>query len=105
MRAKDANQFALPASEQVTVPELGGDGIVTVHGLGFGKKIDIATDPRPEFRAALLAEATVLDDDGKPVLSAEAWDAFGQQHEEQFVQLLQVARRLSGFDTAAVKKA
>jgi hypothetical protein len=104
MRAEQTQRFALPASEQLTIPELGGDGIVTVVGLGFGEKMAICRDPRETFRAALLTEAAVLDDDGNRVMSAEGWDAFGIQHEAQYIKLLEVVRRLSGFDAVAVKK-
>ena len=105
MRADQAQRFSLPTPEQVTVSELGGDGIVTVIGIGFGEKMRRASDRREHLRAALLAEAAVVDDDGNSVMDAESWDAFGVQYEDQFIKLLEVVRRLNGFDAAAVKKA
>jgi len=104
MRAEQAQKFQLPAPEQFTIPELGGDGVVTVVGLGFGEKMVICRDPRESLRAALLTEAAVRDDEGNPVMDAASWDAFGIAHEVQYIKLLEVVRRLSGFDSVAVKK-
>ncbi len=104
MLTEQVQQFTLPQPEQLTIPELGGDGIVTVIGLGFGQKMIVGSDPRVALRASLLAAAAVVDDAGEPVMTAEAWDTFGVQHEAQYIKVLEVARRLSGFDSVAAKK-
>lgn len=103
MRADEAARFVLP-EERLTAPELGGDGVVLVRGVGFGRKVYLATEAPKHAAATLLVAESVLDEDGKPVMGAEAWDAFALQHEERFLELLSAAKRVSGFDGEAVKK-
>lgn len=105
MRADQVRKFALPAPEQLTVPELGGDGVVTVRPLGFGERIDLLRGDRPESRSARLCAAAVVDEDGQPLMDANAWDAFAYAHEDQFIVLLTTVTRLAGLDGDAVKKA
>lgn len=103
MRADQAHAFVLP-EETLTIPELGGDGVVRVRGIGFGRKVYLATEAPKFAAAAMLASESVVDEDGFPLMSADAWDAFAAQHEERFLELLQAAKRVSGFDAADVKK-
>ncbi len=103
MRAKDVAAFDALLSEQVTVPSLGGDGVVTVRGVGFGQKIQLSI-AAPELRASLLLHYAVRDETGAPLMSAEQWDVFGLRHEDDFLQLASVARRVSAFDVAEAKK-
>lgn len=103
MRAKDVAQFDALPSEQVTVPSLGGDGVVTVRGVGFGQKIQLSI-AAPEMRAPLLLHYAVRDEAGAPLMSAEQWDLFGLKHEDDFLELASVARRVSAFDVAEAKK-
>jgi hypothetical protein len=103
MRAKEVRSFVLP-EETLTIPELGGDGVVKVRGIGFGRKMAIAVSEPAEDRAGLLLEAAVVDEDGEPVMDAEAWDAFAMFHEDRGFELLVAAKRVSGFNSADVKK-
>ncbi len=105
MRAEQVHKFALPAPEQLTVPELGGDGVITVRPLGFGERIDLLRGDRPESRSARLCAAAVVDDDGAPLMAADSWDAFAYAHEDAFIPVLRAVTRLAGLDGDAVKKA
>lgn len=105
MRADQVRRFSLPAPEQLTVPELGGDGVVTVRPLGFGERIDLLRGDRPASRSARLCAAAVVDEDGMPLMDAEAWDGFAYAHEDRFIDVLKTVTRLAGLDGDVVKKA
>lgn len=103
MRAKDVATFDPSPSESVTVPSLGGDGAVVVRGIGFGQKIQLSI-AEPERRASLLLQYAVRDEAGAQLMTAEQWDLFGLRHEDDFLELASVARRVSAFDVAEAKK-
>jgi hypothetical protein len=102
MRASELAVPVLP-TEALTIPELGGDGIVQVVGVTFGQKITISSLPVGEQATEMLA-ISVRDDDGNPVMHGAGWDTFGTLYEQRFIELLQAARRVSGIEVAEVKK-
>ena len=103
MRRSDLKSFSL-AQEAVVVPELGGDGAVLVKGASFGQRVRIATDTGKADQASALLAVCVRNQDGEPLLTEEGWDAFGYAHQEQYVSLLLIAKRVSGFDGDDAKK-
>jgi len=103
MQLKDRIAFTLP-QEQLTIPELGGDGVVLVRGIGFGQKLELIGVPPLRQSLELLA-ICVLDEDGLALNSADGWDAFAVLHEDQFGELIAAAKRVSGLDAGEVKKA
>lgn len=103
MRAKDVAHFSPLAEERATFPSLGGDGEVVVRSVGFGQKIQLSIAP-VEQRAAMLLHYAVRDEAGEPLMSAEQWDLFGLRHEDDFLALAGIARRVSAFDVAEAKK-
>jgi len=103
MRREQLGSFAAPR-ERVTVPELGGDGVVLVQGIGFGRKLELIAIPPARQSLELLASA-VLDEDGVELMPADQWDAFASLHEVAFGQLIEAAKRVSGLDPDAGKKA
>lgn len=103
MRAKDVAVYDVLASESVTMPSLGGDGVVTVRGIGFGQKIQLSV-AAPEMRAPLLLQYAVRDETGAQLMTAEQWDLFGLHHEDDFLELTSIARRVSAFDAEQAKK-
>lgn len=104
MRVNEVQRCALP-ERKITIPELGGDGVVTVRSVGFGEKIRIVTAVPPHRTACELVAGAVLDDDGLPVMSADEWDAFAAVHEDRFFELLTAAKDVTGLEVAEVKKA
>ena len=102
MRRNEAAEVALP-EESATILALGGDGVVKIRGIGFGRKIMIIDQP-DDMRAAMLLEAAVLDEVGEQLYTAEQWNIFGQSHEMEFLELVIAAKRVSGFDIVEVKK-
>lgn len=103
MRAKDRADIGRLAEEQMTVPSLGGDGVVIVRSITFGEKIQMSVAP-VEKRPAMLLSYSVLDEDGKPLMTAEEWDLFGLSHDLDFVELTTVAGRVSSLDSSDAKK-
>ena len=103
MLAEHVQSFALP-EEKLTVPELGGDGAVVVRGIGFGRKMFLATEAPKSDAASMLAADSVVDERGKQLMTAAEWDKFAMLHEEAFLNILAAAKRVSGFDSAEVKK-
>lgn len=103
MRADQVNHFEPLPEERLAIPELGGDGVVLVRSIGFGQKIQMSI-AEPEARAGLMLQYAVKDEDGERLMSAAQWDRFGMEHEDAFLKLSEAARRVSGFDSASVKK-
>ena len=86
--------------ETETVPDL---GTVYVRGLPLSKKLEIGNMERTRQMPALLA-ATVLTEDGKPVMDIDDWDAYASAHEEPFNRLFAIAARVSGLIPDDAKK-
>ena len=103
MRAKDRITVESLAEERMTVPSLGGDGVVVVRPIGFGVKLQLALCA-PELRAATVLAHSVRDEDGEPIGDAAWWDGYGLRHEDDFLSLTMAARRVSAFDQADAKK-
>jgi len=87
----------------MTVPPLGGDGVVLVRSIGFGAKMQMALASASE-RASILLAHCVRDEDGRQLMSAEQWDAFGTRHEDDFLALSEVAARVSSLSGDEAKK-
>lgn len=102
MRRNELAQFVAPEREAV-VPELGGDGRVIVRTVPFGTKLAIARLPTDGQQACALAAATVLDDAGEPLMDAAAWEQFSAVHEDRFLDLLAIAKEVTGLDGQAKK--
>jgi len=103
--------------ETVEVEALGGD--VVVRGLLLTERLDLEARIAQQRLAAIQAKADgkvkddgptagdlavpmllarcVLDADSLELWSEEQWQAFGCRHQEQALQLFNVAWRLSGF--------
>lgn len=103
MRADQVHHFAPLPEERMTIPSLGGDGVVIVRSIGFGAKMQIGLSD-PEQRASLLLSHCVRDEDGRALLTAAQWDTFGMQHEDDFLTLSQVAARVSALGGDEAKK-
>jgi len=89
--------------EEIEVPELGGS--VIVRGVGLTYRLAMATDRSSKARgvSTMLANC-VLDADDEPLMSAEAWEAWGAKHIEASMRLADVALRLSGFNAEDTAK-
>lgn len=103
MRAKDVAAPLPFEEERMTVPSLGGDGVVVVRSLTFGEKIQMSVAPLEE-RPAMLLAYTVRDEDGRPLMTREQWDRWGLDNDMDFVALTETAKRVSSLDVAAAKK-
>lgn len=104
MRADEVKNFAM-LEEALVVPSLGGDGAITIKGISFGRKIQIATETDQKDAATTLVSETVYDADGILLMpDIGSWDAFAVLHEMDFLNILMAARRVSGFDAETVKK-
>lgn len=94
--------------ETVAVPALGGD--VIVRGLRLSERLALFAglrtdaDGRSYDHIAKLLAATVVDDDGAPLLTEAEWEAFGGRHFEAVLALFGVARRLAGLDAEVIEK-
>ena len=106
--ALNRNSLTLPAlpSETVAVAALGGD--VIVRGLKLSDRLAIFADLREDGKSyahlARLLAASVVGDDGKALLTADEWEAFGGANFTEALALFGVARRLSGLDAEVVEK-
>jgi hypothetical protein len=103
MRARDRAPIDALTEERITVPSLGGDGVVVVRSLTFGQKIQMSIADA-ERRPAMLLAYTVRDEDGVPLMTADEWDTFGLAHDMDFVELSAAAKRVSALDVADAKK-
>lgn len=103
MRAEQANHFAPLPEERMTVPSLGGDGVVLIRSIGFGAKMFLSSLPHEKRAGAFLA-FSVMDEAGAPLMPAEAWDVFGMAHEDDFIELSEAAARVSGLRGDEAKK-
>lgn len=103
MRAKDRVTVESLAEERMTVPSLGGDGVVIVRPIGFGVKLQLALCGS-ELRAATVLAHSVRDEDGEPLGDVEWWDTWGLRNEDDFIELTKAACRVSAFDSADAKK-
>jgi hypothetical protein len=103
MRRNEVNHFEPLPEERITIPSLGGDGVVLVRSMGFGSKIQMSI-AESSARAAMILEACVCDEDGERLMDAQAWDVFGLRHPEDFLVLADASRRVSGFNLEDAKK-
>jgi hypothetical protein len=99
-------QISIPVlpKEAVDVPELGGE--IIVSGLPLSKRLELyAGQSRGDWlNVSRLLEACVLDPEGVPLMSVAEWEAFGAQHFEAALRLVQVSQRLSGLDAEEAGK-
>lgn len=103
MRAKDRITVASLSEERLTVPSLGGDGVVLIRSITFGQKIHASLAP-VERQPCMLLAYSVRDEDGVALMSADEWDRYGLDFEGDFVTLLEAARRVSHMDVTDAKK-
>lgn len=97
MRKKDAKPLS-QATENVTIPELGGSGEVTVRALLLRERLKLATMEMKEYgHIAAVLSLSVYDADG-PLYAAQEWEIFGSQEgcEDAAFKLFEVAQRISG---------
>ena len=97
--ALNRNSLTLPVlpSETVAVDALGGD--VVVRGLKLSDRL-----AKSYAHLAKLLAASVVGDDGLPLLNESEWDAFGGVNFTEALALFSVASRLSGLDAEVVEK-
>lgn len=92
--------------EAVDIAALGGE--VVVRGLKLSERLALWGSAREgEARYAQIADllaVAVEDAEGKPLLTADEWDALGGTHMEQVLAVFDVARRLSGLDIEVAEK-
>ena len=92
--------------EIVAVPALGGE--VIVRGLLLGERLGLFADLREDGKSythiSKLLAATVVCDDGQPLMREAEWEAFGGQHFTEALDLFAVARRMSGLDAEVIEK-
>lgn len=86
------------AKETVPVPALGGD--VVVQSLMLRDRFAWMSTKGPRFShiSGLLA-LCVLDCEGTPLFTADEWEAWGAQNENEAFELFKVCERLCGLDT------
>jgi hypothetical protein len=103
IRKADITAPAILPREEVEVAELGGT--VLVQGMGLTDRLAIAAVDRakPRHIAQMLA-CCVLDADDEPLFSESEWEAWGAQHIEAAMRLVDVALRLTGFYGQATEK-
>lgn len=98
--ALNREQIRVPClpKEAVDVPELGGE--IIVSGLPLSKRLELyAGQTRGDWlNVSRLLESCVLDPDGVPLMTVAEWEAFGAQHFEAALRLVQVSQRLSGMN-------
>lgn len=82
------------------------DDTVLVRGLSFGQAMAFSNRGIREDNShvADLLTDTVLAGDGLPLYAAHEWEAFGNAHPDEMVDLYKIARRLSGLDEADSEK-
>lgn len=96
--------------QAVACPALGGDVVLRMltlsERLALHEHLREANDARGRYAqmAELLAVAAIDADSGLPLFSAAEWDLFAAEHTGDAMALLEVARRLSGFDAEDVEK-
>lgn len=99
--------------QAVACPALGGDVVLRMLTLSERlvlhehlRKANKSDDARGRYAqmAELLAVAAIDADSGLPLFSAAEWDIFAAEHTGDAMALLEVARRLSGFDAEDVEK-
>ena len=106
--ALNRSDIATPSvpRETVAVPSLGGE--VIVRGMLLSERLALFSGLRNETAGyghiARLLAPVVIGEDGKPLLTAEEWEAFGGTNFAEVLDLFTVARRLSGLDTEELEK-
>lgn len=82
------------------------DDTVLVRGLSFGQAMAFSKRGVREDNShvAELLTDTIFAGDGLPLYAAHEWEAFGNVHPDEMVELYKVARRLSGLDESASEK-
>lgn len=96
-------QAPILAKETVSVPELGGDVIVT--GLLLKDRLELfSLHESGNAQLSNMLAATVIDADGIQVFTAPEWETFGASNFSAVINLFNVARRLSGLDAELAAK-
>lgn len=109
--------------EAVACPSLGGDVVMRMltlserlalhdrlrapqSGAGGDAVPPAAVDAQKRYAqmAGLLALCAIDAETGEPLMSAQEWDLFAAEHTDDAMALLDVAKRLSGFDSEDVRK-
>jgi hypothetical protein len=92
--------------EIVAVPALGGE--VIVRCLLLGERLSLFADLREDGKSythiSKLLAATVVGDDGEPLMSEIEWARFGGRNFTEALDLFAVARRMSGLDAEVIEK-
>jgi hypothetical protein len=103
IRKADITAPAILPREEVEVAELGGT--VIVQGMGLTDRLAIASVDRAKPRhISQMLTYCVLDADDEPLFTEAEWEAWGAQHIESAMRLVDVALRLSGFYGQAAEK-
>ena len=96
--------ISLP-KETVEVSELGGE--VIVRAMTLSERLELfsgVTDGNRFAHIPRLLACSVIDPDGKALLSESDWEMFGGQHMTASLKLFDAVRRLSGLDVEDVAK-
>lgn len=108
MKAADFKPPAL-ASEPFTLP----DGTeVKVRALRLTERLAVrrqasdtkATEDTLLLMVPKLLAMSVVDEDGKPLMSADQWDDYGSAHPRTAFDLFNKASELSGFSSEGAEK-
>lgn len=78
----------------VSVPELGGE--VIIRGLLLRDRLNLSLSGRTLANVARLLEASVIDEEGASLLTADEWERFGSKYADRALELWEKARELSG---------
>jgi hypothetical protein len=114
MKAADFKPPAL-ASEPFPLRYQGGTIDVTVRALMLTERLtvraqvaklaaDLSLDDSLVFMVPRLLAVSVIDEDGKPLMTAEQWNEYGSAHPTTALELFNKASELSGFSVEAAEK-
>lgn len=102
--ARPSEQFTLPDGSEITVRALSLTQRLVVRrqvtALTDGKSAEEAI----EFMVPRLLAIAVVDEDGKPLMTAEQWEDYGSVNPTAALQLFNKASELSGFSSEGAEK-
>lgn len=105
--SRDSLRAPVLPRERVQVNSLGGEiiirGLLLRERLALQESLDKAGSDPMAMAYELMARVAVLDDE-QPVFDAAQWEVFSSTQTPDYVRLIEVARRLNGFDIDDVKK-
>lgn len=89
--------------ETVQVDALGGE--VIVQALLMRDRLELASMDGPKYgHVSEILARSVVDADGLSVYTAEEWEIFGTEHQQEAFQLLEVSQKLSGMGAPEKKE-